>query len=70
VNDTATSLMILSCGYRSPCGAPHCPRPATLILRKAESSGRFLRQIELCDQHGAVIVDRERAAGLEIVDRR
>lgn len=67
---TAALLTIHRCGYRSPCRAPHFPRTATVILRKAESNGRFLRQIKLCDAHGDVVVERERARGLAIVDRR
>ncbi|HXQ22298.1 MAG TPA: hypothetical protein VN812_11540 [Candidatus Acidoferrales bacterium] len=66
----AALLTIHRCGYRSPCRAPRCSRTATVILRKAESNGRFLRQIELCDGHGDVAVARERARGLAIVDRR
>jgi hypothetical protein len=66
--DAAALLTILRRGYRSPCGAPRCPRTATVIVRKAESSGRFLLQIELCGAHGALIVARERARELAIID--
>jgi hypothetical protein len=70
VSGAATSLTILSCGYQASCSATRCVRRATLILRKAEGSGRFLRQIAVCDEHGAAIAQRERASGLEILDRR
>jgi len=70
-DDHAAALLTIHlCGYRSPCRALHCSRMATVILRKAESNGRFLRQIELCNAHGDVIVTRERVRGLAVIDRR
>jgi len=39
----ATLLTIHLCGYRSPCRAPHCSHTVTVIVRKAERNGRFLR---------------------------
>ena len=70
-DDHAAALLTIHlCGYRSPCRARHCSRTAAVVLAKAESNGRFLRQIELCDAHGDVVVARERAHGLAIADRR
>ena len=63
-------LTILECGYRAPCRAPRCTNTATTILRKSDRAGRFLRQIELCHEHGAVTVARETARGLPVVDWR
>jgi hypothetical protein len=63
-------LTILRCGYQSPCRAPRCLGSATTILRKAEASGRPLRQIDLCGAHADTVVARERVRGLGITDRR
>jgi hypothetical protein len=41
-----------------------------LIAEKIDAAGRHVRQIELCPQHCDIVVERERARGLEICDRR
>jgi hypothetical protein len=43
---------------------------ATLIAEKVDTAGRHVRQIELCPQHCQIVIERERARGLEISDRR
>ena len=63
-------LTILRCGYASRCRASTCWRRAAYILRKSEGNGRPLRQIELCDQHALVVLEREQLRGLGVTDRR
>jgi hypothetical protein len=41
-----------------------------IVLRKLDAAGRPVRQIELCDRHAETVIARERAHGLEILDRR
>jgi len=43
---------------------------ATLIAEKVDTAGRHVRQIELCARHCGIVIERERARGLEICDRR
>jgi hypothetical protein len=51
--------------------APRCATGrATIVLRKLDAAGRPVRQIELCDRHAEMVIARERACGLEILDRR
>lgn len=38
--------------------------------RKIDIAGRPIRQIELCVRHAQIVVARERAHGLEILDHR
>ena len=64
-----TTVRIYRCGSVSPCGARHCARRATLIAEKVDTAGRHLRQIELCERHCQIVVEREQARGLEICDR-
>jgi len=47
-----------------------CPKRATLIAEKVDAAGRHVRQIELCARHWDIVIERERARGLEICDRR
>jgi len=63
-------LRIHRCGYVSQCKARGCPQRATLIAEKVDSAGRHVRQIELCARHCQIVIERERARGLEIRDRR
>ena len=49
----------------SQCKARGCPTGATLITEKVDGAGRHLRQIELCLAHYKIVIDRERARGLE-----
>ena len=57
-------------GFQSSCRVPRYARYATRIARKAEANGRYLRQIEVCEEHMTLIETRERMRGLEIIDRR
>jgi hypothetical protein len=43
---------------------------ATLVAEKVDTAGRHVRQIELCPRHCETVIERERARGLEISDRR
>jgi len=52
------------------CEARGCLKRATLIAEKIDVAGRHVRQIELCSLHCEVVIERERARGLEISDRR
>jgi hypothetical protein len=66
-----TAVQIGYCGYVCPCRAPRCTQTrATIVLRKIDSAGRPVRQIELCYRHAQVVIARERARGLEIQDRQ
>jgi hypothetical protein len=47
-----------------------CPKRATLIAEKVDDAGRHVRQIELCARHCQIVIERERARGLEISDRK
>ena len=63
-------VQIYRCGYASKCKARGCPKRATLIAKKMDGAGRYVRQIELCALHCEVVIARERLRGLEISDRR
>jgi hypothetical protein len=66
-----TAVQIGYCGYACPCRAPRCAQTrATIVFRKIDVAGRPVPQIELCDRHARIVIDRERARGLEIHDRR
>jgi|ERR1035437_384235 uncharacterized Fe-S radical SAM superfamily protein PflX len=64
------TLRIHRCRYVSKCRKSGCRERATLIAEKVDSAGRHVRQIELCTRHCNVVIERERARGLEISDRR
>jgi hypothetical protein len=53
-----------------PAAEQRCLKRATLIAEKVDGPGRHVRQIELCPLHCEVVIQRERARGLEISDRR
>ncbi len=63
------TVRIHRCKYLSQCKARNCLKRATLIAEKVDGAGRHVRQIELCTKHGNVVIERERARGLEICDR-
>jgi hypothetical protein len=52
--------------YPVRCRKQYCGSAATSMLRKMDPAGRFVRQIELCDQHAHVVIKREHARGLEV----
>ena len=70
VSGTGVAVQIYRCEYVSQCKAPRCPERATLVAEKVDNAGRHVRQIELCDRHAQIVIARERARGLEILDRR
>jgi hypothetical protein len=65
-----TEVRIHRCKYVSQCRARSCLKRATLIAEKVDTAGRHVREIELCDQHCQIVIEREQARGLEISDRR
>jgi hypothetical protein len=65
-----TTVCIYRCKYVSQCKARRCLKRATLVAEKTDVAGRHVRQIELCSLHCEVVIERERARGLEISDRR
>jgi hypothetical protein len=65
-----TAVRIHRCKYVSQCKPRSCLKRATLIAEKVDAAGRHVRQIELCAQHCEIVIERERARGLEISDRR
>jgi len=65
-----TTVRIHRCKYVSQCKARNCSKRATLIAEKVDTAGRHVRQIELCERHCDIAIERERARGLEICDRR
>jgi hypothetical protein len=65
-----TELRIHRCGYVSKCKKRRCLARATLIAEKVDGAGRHVRQIELCERHCQIVIERERSRGLEISDRR
>ena len=65
-----TTVRIHRCKYISQCKARRCLKRATLIAEKIDAAGRHVRQIELCLLHCEVVIERERALGLEISDGR
>src|SRR5208282_1271438 len=70
ISTEPTAVRIHRCGYVSQCRAHTCLKRATLIAEKVDRAGRHVRQIELCALHCETVIERERARGLEICDRR
>jgi hypothetical protein len=66
-NPEPVAVRIHRCKYVSRSKACGCPKRATLIAEKGDGVGRHLRQIELCLAHYKIVIDRERARGLEIL---
>jgi hypothetical protein len=64
------TVRIQRCKYISQCKARGCLKRAALIAEKVDGAGRHVRQIELCAQHCEIVIERERARGLEISDQR
>jgi hypothetical protein len=65
-----TEVRIHRCKCVSQCKARGCLKRATLIAEKVDTAGRHVRQVELCSQHCQFVIERQRARGLEICDRR
>ncbi len=66
----STTVRIYRRGHVSKCKTSRCGERATLIAEKVDGAGRHVRQIELCPQHCEMVIERERARGLEICDGR
>jgi hypothetical protein len=64
------TVRVYRCKYISQCKARNCLKRATLIAEKVDTAGRHVRQIEICSLHCEIVIERERARGLEISDRR
>jgi hypothetical protein len=64
------TFRIHRCKYVSQCKARTCLTRATLIAEKVDTAGRHVRQIELCLLQCEIVIERERARGFEISDRR
>ena len=65
-----TIVRIHRCKYVSQCKARSCLKRATLIAEKVDVAGRHIRQIELCESHLNIVIERERTRGLETSNRR
>jgi hypothetical protein len=61
-----TTVRIHRCKYVSRSKARGCQKRATRIAERVDTAGSHVRQIELCAQHCQIVIDRERARGLEI----
>ena len=67
---TATSVTIITLGYRARCTEPNCPNLGRVILRHADVGGRPMANAEFCNAHGRARIERDRAAGLRVYDNR
>jgi len=65
----AASVTILAIGYRAPCTARGCRNLARTILRYADRGGRPLANLERCNAHTRVAIERDIKA-LTIYDNR
>jgi hypothetical protein len=69
MTEEAKTIELWACRYQSPCRVKNCTAKATVIARSIDSSGRPIKQYELCGPHAKQITERERAKGREIVER-
>jgi len=69
-NPAPTTVRIHRCGYVARCKARDCLTRASLFPQKVDGAGRQVRQIELCERHSRIVIERERKCGLEISHRR
>ena len=69
-NPEPVAVRLHRCGYVAKCKARSCSKRATVVAEKVDAAGRHARQIELCERHCEIAVERERARGLQIADRR
>jgi hypothetical protein len=47
--------------YVSKCGARTFRERATVVAEKVDGAGRHVRQIELCEPHCKIVIEREQA---------
>jgi hypothetical protein len=65
-----TTARIHRCRYVAQCKARRWLKRATLVAEKVDGAGRHVRQIELCPVHCEIVIERERARGPELSNRR
>jgi hypothetical protein len=63
---TAAEVLVIAMGYVARCRARGCRLRASVALRKVDRAGGFIREIELCDRHTEVVIERERASGMKV----
>jgi hypothetical protein len=68
--ETATSVTIITLGYRAHCREAGCGNLGRVILRHADIGGAPMTSREFCLKHGRERVERDRAAGLKVYDDR
>jgi hypothetical protein len=61
-----TEVRIHRCGYLSRCKKPRCQERATLIAEKVDGAGRHVRQLELCERHCEIVIERSVLADLRL----
>jgi hypothetical protein len=66
--ELATSVTIITLGYRARCTVAGCRNLGRVILRHADVAPMTSR--EFCLKHGRERVERDRAAGLRVYDER
>jgi hypothetical protein len=64
-SDTATSVTIVTLGYRVRCTESGCRNLGWVILRHADAGGRPIDNGEFCLAHGRSRGARGRAAGIK-----
>jgi len=52
-DEPATSVTIITIGYRAKCNGPGCRNLGRVILRHADAGGRPMTNAEFCNAHGA-----------------
>jgi hypothetical protein len=68
--ETATSVTIITLGYRERCTAAGCGNLGRVILRHSDAGGRPIDNAEFCLRHGRARIKSYRAAGLRVYDDR
>jgi hypothetical protein len=63
------TIELWPCRYYAPCRVRSCKAKATTIARSVDTTGRPIRQCELCQAHAEQFSEQERAKGREIVTR-
>jgi hypothetical protein len=68
--ETATSVTLITLGYRARCTEPGCRSLGRVILRYADAGGRPMTNVEFCNMHGLATIEHDRTAGLKVYDNR
>jgi hypothetical protein len=66
--DIASSVTIITLGYRAKCSEPGCRNSGRMILRHADVGGAPMTSREFCLAHGRSRI--EHGAGLRVYDDR